>query len=194
MPQALEIVIPVIEEFEDGMDIDSGNGPDSNDTLAACVQCLLQCLNPATAGSGEGQLPYGNPLASAQLSLTTVLGGYIQQVIGPLDQALTHGGRQVVSTVYQELQAFFLRLDRWTAPGEQVLAGPMNDLAILLTQDRNAVEVVRKGRAEAILVYLKLRPVVRDVPDSFGDMLRGWRASERSNTVQRILDEAQALM
>ncbi|KAJ5913485.1 hypothetical protein N7504_002368 [Penicillium tannophilum] len=194
MPQALEIVIPVIEEFQDGMDIDSGNGPDSNDTLAACVQCLLQCLNPATAGSGEGQSPYGNPLASAQLSLTTVLGGYVRQVIGPLDQALTHGGRQVVSTVYQELQAFFLRMDRWTAPGEQVLAGPMNDLATLLTQDRNAVEVVRKGRAEAILVYLKLRPVVRDVPDSFCDMLRVWRTSERSNTVQRILDEAQALV
>ncbi|KAJ6092920.1 hypothetical protein N7486_008209 [Penicillium sp. IBT 16267x] len=194
MPQALEIVIPVIEEFKDGMDIDSGNGPDSDDTLAACVQCLLQCLNPASAGSGEGQSPYRNPLASAQLSLTTVLGGYIQQVIGPLDQALTHGGRQVVSTGYQELQAFFLRMDRWTAPGEQVLAGPMNDLATLLTQDRNAVEVVRKGRAEAILVYLKLRPGVRDVPDSFGDMLKVWRTSERSNTVQRILDEAQALM
>ncbi|KAJ5948430.1 hypothetical protein N7454_001737 [Penicillium verhagenii] len=192
MPQVLQIVPPVVEEFEDGMEIDSGNGPDSNDTLAACVQCLLQCLNPATAGSGEGQLPYGTPLASAQLSLTTVLGGYIQQVIGPLDQALTHGGRQVVSTVYQELQAFFLRIDRWTGPGEQVLTGPMSDLAKLLAQDRNAVEVVRKGRAEAILAYLKLRPVVRDVPANFGDMLQVWRTSERSYTVQRILDEAQA--
>ena len=59
MPQALEIVPSVVEEFDDEMEIDSGNGPDSHDTLAACVQCLLQCLNPATAGSGEGQLPYG---------------------------------------------------------------------------------------------------------------------------------------
>ncbi|KAJ5647574.1 hypothetical protein N7490_003946 [Penicillium lividum] len=176
MPQALQIVPPVIEEFKDGMDIDSGNGPDSNDTLAASVQCLLQCLNPATAGSSE------------------VLGGYIQKVIGPLDQALTHGGRQVVSTVYQELQAFFLRMDRWTATGEQNLAGPMNELATLLTQDRNAVEMVRKGRAEAILVYLKLRPVVREVPNSFGEMIKVWRTNERSNTIQHILDEAQALV
>ncbi|KAJ5083817.1 hypothetical protein N7456_013244 [Penicillium angulare] len=191
MGTALEIVPGVIEEFQDGMDIDSGNGPDSkDDTLAASVQCLLQCLNPATAGSGEGQLPCGNPLASAQLSLTTVLGGYIHQVIGPLDQALTHGGRQVVSTVYQELQAFFTRVDRWTATGEHVLAGPMSELASLLLQDRNAVEMVRKGRAEAILGYLKLRPVVRGVPESLGEVVKGWRTNERSDSVQRILDEA----
>lgn len=55
MPQALEIVPGVLEEFDDRMDIDSGNGLDPSDTLAAGVQCLLQCLNPATAGSGEGK-------------------------------------------------------------------------------------------------------------------------------------------
>lgn len=55
MPQALEIVPGVLEEFDDRMDLDSGNGLDPNDTLAAAVQCLLQCLNPATAGSGEGE-------------------------------------------------------------------------------------------------------------------------------------------
>ncbi|KAJ5723018.1 hypothetical protein N7488_001053, partial [Penicillium malachiteum] len=197
MPQALEIVPSVIEEMQDGMEIDSGkgNGPDSNDTLAASVQCLLQCLNvnPATAGSGEGQLPYGN-LASAQLSLTIVLGEYVRQVIGPLDQALTHGGRQVVSTVYQELHAVFTRVDRWTAPGEEVLAGPMCDLATLLLHDRNAVELVRKGRADAILAYLKLRPAVRGVPDTLAEVLKGWRASERSDPIQRILDEALACL
>ena len=190
MPTALQIVTPVIEEFDDAMEIDSGNGPDST-TLAAGVQCLLQCLNPATAGSGEGQLLYGNPLASAQLSLTTVLGGYVQQVIGPLDQALTHGGRQVVSTAYQELHAFFTRVDH-SMPGEQVLAGPMSDLAVLLTRDRDSVEAVRKVRSEAILAYLKLPPAVRGMPNILREILQGWRANERSETVRRILDEGLA--
>jgi proteasome component ECM29 len=47
----------VIEDEKEGtgMEIDSGNGRDSGDTLAAGVQCLLQCLNPATADSGDGE-------------------------------------------------------------------------------------------------------------------------------------------
>ncbi|KAJ5195123.1 uncharacterized protein N7498_008561 [Penicillium cinerascens] len=182
MPDAIRIVPPVLEEvIEDekegnGMEIDSGNGRDSADTLAAGVQCLLQCLNPATADSGD------------------VLGRYIRQVIDPLDQALTHGGRQVVNTVYEELQAFIGRVDQWTGPGEQVLAAPMADLAQLLTRERNDVETVRKGRAEAILAFLKLRPAVRTVPDTLGGSVRVWRTGERSVVVQRILDEALGLV
>ncbi|KAJ6155055.1 hypothetical protein N7470_005621 [Penicillium chermesinum] len=172
MPQALEIVPGVVEEFDDQMEIDSGNGLDPSDTLAAGVQCLLQCLNPATAGSGEA------------------LGKYLQQVIGPLDKALTHGGRQVVCTVYDELQAFFTRVDQWVGTGEAALTGPMRDLAGLLLHDRDMVEVVRKGRAEAVLAFLKLRPAVRGVPASLGETVRGWRASERSHAIQRTLDEA----
>lgn len=115
-------------------------------------------------------------------------------MIGPLNQALTHGGRQVISTAYQELQAFFTRVEHWTAPGEQVLAGPLSDLAALLTEDRNAIEMVRKDRAAAILTYLTLRRAVRDVPNSWETMLKGWRAGERSSAVSRILDEALALL
>lgn len=120
----------------------------------------------------------------------------MHQVIDPLDQALTHGGRQVVSTVYEELQAFWHRVDQWTGPDEQRLAGPMMALAKLLTRDRDAVEVVRKGRAEAILAYLKLRPAVRGVvvADSLGEQVRKWRAGERSVAVQRILDQALGLI
>lgn len=111
-------------------------------------------------------------------------------MIGPLDKALTHGGRQVVCTVYDELQAFFGRVDQWAGAGETALAGPMGDLAGLLLHERDMVEVVRKGRAEAVLAFLKLRPVVRGVPDRLGETVRGWRASERSSAIQRILDEA----
>ena len=115
-------------------------------------------------------------------------------MIDPLDQALTHGGRQVVNTVYEELQAFIGRVDQWTGPGEQVLAAPMADLAQLLTRERNDVETVRKGRAEATLAFLKLRPAVRTVPDTMGESVRAWRAGERSVVVQRILDEALGLV
>lgn len=118
----------------------------------------------------------------------------MQEVIGPLDQALAHGGRQVVSTVYEELQAFLTRVDRWSAPGEQVLTRPMTGLASLLTRDRNDVEAVRKGRAEAILAYLSLRPQIRSVPDTLDESLRAWRAGERSITVQRTLDQALGLV
>lgn len=62
---ALKFVPGVIEEEieedkdnnADKMDIDNKGGKkrDAVDTLAACVQCLLQCLNPETAGSGQGE-------------------------------------------------------------------------------------------------------------------------------------------
>ncbi|GLI72306.1 proteasome component M29 [Penicillium ochrochloron] len=194
MPNALAIIGPVIDEVVDEQDHDGdkmeidGKGPDSTETLAACVQCLLQCLNPATAE-------------------TEVLGNYMRQVIDPLDQALTHGARQVVSTVYQELQALFTRVDQWpgfteaapeSAPeskAESVLAGPMRGLASLLLRERDAVEVVRKGRAEAIRSYLKLRPDLRGVSEAqVGECLRVWRTAERSSTVQRLLDEALSMV
>ena len=60
MPEALQIVPEVIEEFTDSdgdkMDIEQ-NGRDLADTLAASVQCLLQCLIPTAAPSISGQLP-----------------------------------------------------------------------------------------------------------------------------------------
>ena len=126
-----------------------------------------------------------------------MLGRYVRQVIDPLDQALTHGARQVVHTVYDELQAFIARVnqwDQWSEPGEHVLAAPLADLAQLLTRERNNVETVRKGRAEAILAFLKLRASLRMVPDNMGESVRVWRAGERSLVVQRILDQALELV
>lgn len=119
----------------------------------------------------------------------------MQQVMGPLNQALTHGKRQVVSTVYGEIQAFWNRVDGWSAPDEQILAGPMTDLAALLERDGDAVEAVRKKRAEAMLGYLRLRRGIRggSSSDSFGAQIRKWRAVERSTTVQRVLDQALAI-
>lgn len=118
----------------------------------------------------------------------------MRQVTGPLDEALSHGGRQVVSTGYRELQAFFRRVDRWSGPGEEELVDPMGGLARLLTRDGDAVESVRKGRAEAVLAFLRLRKGVRGVPDGLGEALRGWRAGERAGGVQGVLDECLVLI
>jgi len=57
MSDAIKIIPPVVEEMceEDQMEIDSKNGSNGStqdDTLAACIQCLLQCFN---ADSGKGQ-------------------------------------------------------------------------------------------------------------------------------------------
>ncbi|KAI2788524.1 hypothetical protein POX_e06541 [Penicillium oxalicum] len=193
--RALAIVVPVIDEIVeendqdgDNMDID-GKGPDSSETLAAGIECLLQCLNPTAAEP-------------------RVLGEYVQQVIRPLDQAMTHGARQVVSTVYQELQAFFTRVQKWSGAAEaasgsavesdsalaSALAAPMRSMASLLLRDSDAVEMVRKARAEAILAYLTVRPRVRGPPEAqLKESLRGWRTNERSSVVQRLLDEALTL-
>ncbi|KAJ5477232.1 hypothetical protein N7539_007376 [Penicillium diatomitis] len=196
MPSALAIVIPVIDEIvedddKDGdkMDID-GKGSDSSETLAAGIECLLQCLNPATTES-------------------KVLGEYMQEVIRPLEQAVTHGARQLVSTVYRELQALFTRLNEGsdglgtTAPrsasavapeSDAALAAPMRSMAAVLLREGDAVEMVRKARAEAILAYLKVRPEVRGLPEArLKQSLQGWRTNERSNAVQRLLDEALTL-
>jgi hypothetical protein len=135
------------------------------------------------------------PLASVRLlSLTIVLGDDVRQVTGPLDAALSQGGRQVVSAAYRELQAFFGRVDRWSGPGEEEMVEPMGGLARLLTRDGDAVESVRKGRAEAVLAFLGLRKGVRGVPDGLGEALRGWRAGERAGGVQGVLDECLGLM
>ncbi|KAJ5996552.1 hypothetical protein N7522_008212 [Penicillium canescens] len=173
MGDALKIIPPVIEEMvdEDHMEIDSKNGT-QDDTLAACVQCLLQCFNP-TAGSGQ------------------VLGEYVEQMTGLLDQVFQHGGRQVISTGYEELRAFFTRVDPWISESSGEIS--LTALANLLTGELDgSVESIRKGRAEAILAYLKLP--TQGVPDTLPAELRGWRASERSGGVQRVLDEALALL
>lgn len=139
--------------------------------------------------------PAPQPLASVHmLSLTTVLGVDVRQVTGPVGRALKQGGRAVVSTGYQELRAFFRRVDQWSGPGEEEMVEPMKGLGQLLVAEGDAVESVRKGRAEAVLAFLRLRRGVRGVPDGLGEALRGWRAGERMNSIQSVLDEAISLL
>jgi proteasome component ECM29 len=129
------------------------------------------------------------------LTLTIALGEYVEQMTGLLDQVLQHGGRQVVSTGYEELRAFFTRVDQWISDASSESDNhdltELTSLSKLLTKELDgSVEAIRKGRADAILAYLKLHA---QVPDELITSLQEWRASERSGTVQRLLDEALEL-
>lgn len=129
-----------------------------------------------------------SPSVKSLLTLTIALGEYVEQMTGLLDQVLQHGGRQVVSTGYEELRAFFTRVDQWIsdASGERQIV-PLNSLSKLLVRELDgSVEAIRKGRAEAILAYLKFG----SAPEALVTSLQEWRGSERSGTVQRLLDEA----
>lgn len=217
------------EQKEDKMEIDSkgaqGKPLKEENTLAACVQCLIQCLNPSTSGSGQGEFKFFFLLlllsmifytftlycltvytfthfvfffllvSVRMLSLTTVLGEGIRQVTGPVDDGLRHGGREVVSRVYRELQGFFERVGEceWAGDGGEGLMGPLGEMVGLIIREGDAVESVRKGRAEVVLKFLRMRREVRGVPDGLDEALRGWRESERAGGVQQVLDECISL-
>lgn len=199
MPDALQIVPPVVEEMADEdadrMEIDSSMNSTPGDTLAACVQCLVQCFNP-TAASAEGKpSPRGTAPASRRLlSQTIVLGGYVDRMTSPLGQALTYGGRPVARALYEDLSGMLTRVDQ--ASSSDALVGPLTMLAsALLTRDPDeSVEAIRQARAEASLAYLKLGARRTRVPDALMTELRKWRARERSALVQRILDQALELI
>jgi hypothetical protein len=59
MPDALNIIPSVVDEMceEDQMEVESKHGSAQDNTLAACVQCLLQCFNP---DFGKGQSHQSN--------------------------------------------------------------------------------------------------------------------------------------
>jgi proteasome component ECM29 len=125
------------------------------------------------------------------LTLTIALGEYVEQMTGLLDQVLQHGGRQVVSTGYEELRAFFTRVDQWISDAGESESHNLTSLSKLLIKELDgSVETIRKGRAEAVLAYLKLPA---QVPDGLVISLQEWRARERSGTLQRLLDEALEL-
>jgi proteasome component ECM29 len=70
MPDAISLVSKVLDDLGDAgdpMDVDSGSGPGTKqtleDTLAACVKCLVQCFSPVVvqavqaATKGEKEPP-----------------------------------------------------------------------------------------------------------------------------------------
>ncbi|KAE8414924.1 proteasome stabiliser-domain-containing protein [Aspergillus pseudocaelatus] len=192
MPDAVDIVSRVLSEFdqgEDSMDIDSGSGQKNKqtreDTLVACVKCLLQCINLTCAAPVEAT------------------NNYVSDVKRLLHEALDNGGRNVQITLYEELRMFSSRVS--TGVLESQDKGPkLRELQISLAalasemlsrQIDVSAEAIRRERAQAAMSYItfcKQLDIGLDIDGELCGLLKTWRESERSGPVQQVLDQALA--
>ncbi|BCR84994.1 ECM29 family proteasome component [Aspergillus chevalieri] len=188
MPDALAIASKVLEDVldddEDRMDIDSGRGQKSSieNTLAACIKCVLRCVNSAAYASGAIQT-------------------YLTDLIPVVDKALRNGGRTVQVPLYEELSQLLTRLEEWTSPTDgrgvdvHSIQGPLSMLAgELLTREIDvSVETIRTERAQAAIAYIVLSQQRGfEINEALCQSIQSWRARERSGPVQQILDQALA--
>ncbi|KAK1143793.1 proteasome component M29 [Aspergillus melleus] len=187
MPEAISIVSQVVgelEDEEDAMDIDSGNGQKSkqttDDTLAACVKCLLQCFNPASCGSTES---------------TT---GHLLQTKTLLHRVVRGGGRNVQVTLYEQLRLLFNRLEEWAPAnaGEPLHPRELQESLAVLAGEMLSCEIdvsaeaIRMGRAQAAASYVTFsQKTGQEVNTALPELLKSWRGAERSGPVQQILDQ-----
>ncbi|KAB8240591.1 proteasome stabiliser-domain-containing protein [Aspergillus flavus] len=192
MPDAVDIVSRVLSEFdegEDSMDIDSGSGQKNKqtreDTLVACVKCLLQCINLTCAASAEAT---NNSMSDIKRLL---------------HETLDSGGRNVQITLYEQLRMFFSRVTtgaleshdeepklRKVQKSLAALAGEMLSRQIDVT-----AEAIRRERAQAAMSYIMLcrqLDIGLDIDGELCELLKSWRKGERSGPVQQALDQALA--
>ncbi|EAU31691.1 conserved hypothetical protein [Aspergillus terreus NIH2624] len=156
-----------------------GVGQNVEDTLAACVECLLQCLNPSLSISAQ------------------VVNDYLAEITPLLNKALSHGGRKVQVTLYEQLQQVFRGLETWAPhrgseePDLRELQGPLSALAgeMFAREIDVSAEAIRKGRAEAAVGYISLcQGHGMEVYGGLREEMQRWRAGERSGPLQSLLD------
>ncbi|KAE8337717.1 hypothetical protein BDV24DRAFT_154126 [Aspergillus arachidicola] len=192
MPDAVDIVSRVLSEFdegEDSMDIDSGSGHKNKqtreDTLVACVKCLLQCINLTCAASAEAT------------------NNSVSDIKRLLHETLDSGGRNVQITLYEQLRMFFSRVTTGALESHDeepklrklqkslaALAGEMLSRQIDVT-----AEAIRRERAQAAMSYIMLcrqLDIGLDIDGELCELLKSWRKGERSGPVQQALDQALA--
>ncbi|RAH83393.1 proteasome component [Aspergillus japonicus CBS 114.51] len=189
MPETISIVTQVLDQIEedgDPMEVDAGSSrrPTQvlDDTLAACVECLLHCCQPVSHQPAS------------------VVQEHMEGIVPNLRRALGRGGRNVQTTLYRELCAVLDQLGTWEASqsGEVDLRGPQKALAALasemLSRDIDtSLEKVRLGRAQATASYVKLCTQMRcPIDETLWKTIRAWRDEERSGLVQQVLDRALA--
>ncbi|KAF9886201.1 proteasome component M29 [Aspergillus nanangensis] len=188
MPDAVGIVTRVLDELDDeadSMDIDSGSGQKPKqsleDTLVACIKCLLQCLNPALSVSAD------------------VINTYLKEIKPLLQKALSNGGRSVQVTLYEQLGMVFRRLETWAPqrggeePDLREMQGPLAALVEeMFSREIDAsAETIRRERAQAVTSYISLcHQSGLKVYDGLPGLIQSWRAGERSGPLQHILDQA----
>ncbi|KAH3247679.1 hypothetical protein KXW31_001125 [Aspergillus fumigatus] len=187
MPDALNIVSRVLDEVTeadaDSMDIDSGSGQNSKqtleDTLAACVRCLFECFEPSAAAAGA-------------------IKSYLEEMTPLIEKAVVHGTRKVQISLYEELGKLFERFRKWATAGNGQkpeageLQGPLVALAqkMLCREIDMSIENIRMGRAQAAAAYVALSQQMElDVTQALQDSVKTWKDSERSGLVQQVLNQ-----
>ncbi|GKZ35313.1 proteasome component M29 [Aspergillus brasiliensis] len=186
MPDAIAIVTHVLDDVEDQgdpMDVDSGKDQKPkqtlDDTLAACVACLLQCLSLASYTSAK------------------TIHGHLEKLRPVLHRILVgHGGRNVQVTLYRKLRAVFDQMGAWASErsGEPDRRGPQESLAALTAEIFTyeidlSVEAVRAERAQAAVSYVELcKQTDLPIDQAIQKLVKSWREEERSGPVRQILD------
>ncbi|KAL2808674.1 proteasome stabiliser-domain-containing protein [Aspergillus granulosus] len=195
MPEAISLVSKVLDDLGDAgdpMDIDSGSGPGAkqtlDDTLAACVKCLLQCFSPVVVQAVQPATKDGS-----------VLGTYLTALEPNLGRAVELGERKVQISLYEELRLLFTQLSTWASEegnGEVNQLGEMHGrLATLarglLSREIDlSVEAIRRGRAEATASFVVLSKTTgREIDTELRRSIADWRKGERSGPVRQILDQ-----
>lgn len=171
-----------------------------DDTLAACVECLLHCCQPVSHQSASGRFPCSRSVSLSGANNDPVVQEHLEGIVPNLRRAMGRGGRNVQTTLYRELCAVLDQLGRWQASqgGEVDLRGPQKALAALasemLSRDIDtSLEKVRLGRAQATASYVKLCAQMRcPVDETLWKTIQTWRDGERSGLVQQVLDRALA--
>ncbi|KAL2828660.1 proteasome stabiliser-domain-containing protein [Aspergillus cavernicola] len=192
-PEAISIVSKLLDDLDDAgdpMDIDSDSGPGAKqtfeDTLAACVKCLLQCFSPAVQA------------VQASTKDRSALENYLTEVKPNIRKAIEHGGKRVQIHVYNELRLLFTQLGTWASTGEseadtlREVHGLLATLAgdLLPCEIDLSVEAIRKGRAEATASYIKLcQQTGREIDPELRKTITDWRKEERSGPVRQVLDQ-----
>ncbi|KAL4881504.1 proteasome stabiliser-domain-containing protein [Aspergillus karnatakaensis] len=183
--EAISIVSKVLDDLDDAgdpMDVDSGSGPGTKqtleDTLAACVKCLLQSFGPAMRAV---QAP------SEELFSATGHTGYLTELLSNLRRALNLGGKKTQITLFEELRLVFTQSAGDREATHRLLAALAGDL--LPYEIDLSVEAIRKGRAEATAAYVKLCRVSKMIIDpQLQEAVYRWAKEERSGPVRQILD------
>ncbi|RDW57423.1 ECM29 family proteasome component [Aspergillus mulundensis] len=187
---AISIVSKVLDDMDDAgdpMDVDSGRGSRTKqtleNTLAACVNCLLQCFNSPLQTPSRGR---------------TVLEGYLADLRPNIRRAMGHGGKQVQISLYEGLRLLFTQLSTW-ASNRDSEANHLREihgiLAALTVESLSceidlSVEAIRKGRAEAMASYVKLcQQAGWEMDPGLRTTIGDWRKEERSGPVRQVLDQ-----
>ncbi|KAL5333750.1 proteasome stabiliser-domain-containing protein [Aspergillus crustosus] len=191
--ETISIVSKVLDELDDAgdpMDVDSGSGAGGKqtleDTLAACVKCLLQSFSPAVQA------------VQAPSEGHAVRDEYLPDLKSNICRALKLGGKSVQIALYEELRLLFNELSTWASKEDSetnrlrdvhgvlaTLAGELLPYEIDLS-----VEAIRKGRAEATASYVKLcQQTGRKIDPKLRKSIAEWRKEERSGPVRQVLDQ-----